>query len=311
MTTLNYRNSAVGDYIRCPLAFHFSHNLHLKKIDDDGGEHHRKFGQAVHAALAVIYTERDLKKAQLTMQESYPVQLDKEDLAKTVDNAHYVLEKYVDHYQWDQDWKVLSIEETDWDGGYVAVTPDMVVQDRNENILIVDHKTTGKYLNFDYFSDFDPNSQITHYIKRTRERYGHCDGFIVNAIRFAFLKKKSKDRAAGFNVEFERQVFQRTINQIERTERSTEEWIEEIERSRKRTYWRAAETPSACRFCSYKSICAAGWSWEDDSELITNVFRQVCEEPLGSNERCALDLGHSGNHSPLFEHPTTEFVVEV
>lgn len=307
----NYRNSTVGDYIRCPLAFHFAHNLNLKKIDDDSGEHHRSFGQAFHEALAVIYTKRDIKLAQKTMREAYSVQLDPTDLAKTADNACYVLEKYAEHYQWDQDWKVLSIEQTDWDGSYVGVTPDMVVKDRNDNIFIVDHKTTGRYLNFDYFADYDPNSQITHYIKRTKDRYGHCDGFIVNAVRFAFLKRASKDRAAGFNVEFERQVFQRTTAQIERTERSTEEWITEIERSRTSGYWRAAETPSACRFCSFKSICAAGWSWEEDESLITNVFRQVCEKPLPSNGRCNLDINHKGDCAHLVQSPAeTEFVVE-
>lgn len=308
----NYRNSTVGDYIRCPLAFNFAHNLHLRKIDDDSGEHHKRFGQAVHATLAVIHTERDLRKAQKVMRESYPTQLDPDDLAKTADNACYVLEKYVEHYQWDQNWKVLSIEQTDWEGSYVAVTPDMVVKDHYDNIFIVDHKTTGKYLNFDYFADFDPNSQVTHYIQRIKERYGHCDGFIVNAIRFAFLKRASKDRAAGFNVEFERQVFQRTASQIERTERSTDEWLVQIERSRESGYWRAAETPSACKFCHYKSICAAGWSWEEDQELITNVFRQVCDEPLPSNDRCNFDLGHEGDHGHLLQPVgEQEFTVEI
>jgi CRISPR/Cas system-associated exonuclease Cas4 (RecB family) len=308
---INYRNSAVSDYIRCPLAFHFAHNLHLQKIDDDSGEHHRRFGQAIHSALEVIYVDRDLEKAKVKMRECYPVQLDTEDLAKTVDNACFALEKYIEHYDWDKEWTVLSTEETDYDGSYVAVTPDMVVKDRNDNIFIVDHKTTGKYLNYDYFSDYDPNSQVTHYVQRTRERYGHCDGFIVNAIRFAFLKRASKDRAAGFNVEFERQVFQRTSSQIQRTERSTEEWIEEIEHSRRRGHWRAAETSSACKFCSYKSICSAGWSWEDDEELITNVFRRVCQQKIG-NDYCNLDLNHSGDHRhELVAAAPVEFVVEV
>lgn len=313
ITKLNYRNSAVGDYIRCPLNFHFRHNLHLHKIDDDRGVHHQRFGQAIHEALRIIYTEYDLDKAKARMRECYPVQLDADDLAKTADNACYALEKYFEHYHWDRtDWEVLSVEETDWDGDYVGVTPDMVVKDRNENIFIVDHKTTGRYLNFDYFADYDPNSQITHYIKRTRDRFGHCDGFIVNAIRFAFLKRASKDRAAGFNVEFERQVFQRTAAQIERTERSTGEWIAEIERSREHGYWRAAETTNACRFCSYKSLCAAGWSWEDDEELITNVFRQVCDKPLPSNDRCNLDMGHQEECGHLLQPVgETEFVVEV
>lgn len=308
----DYRNSTVAEYIRCPLSFHLRHNLHLQKIDDDSGEHHLRYGIAFHEALRILYTEHDLEKAKRRMRECYPTQLDVNDLAKTLENAYFALEKYVEHYNWDKQWEVLATEKTDWTGDYVAVTPDMIVRDSSDNIFIVDHKTTQRYLNYDYFADYDPNAQVTHYIRRIKERFGHCDGFIVNAIRFSFLKRNSKERSVGFNVEFERQVFQRTPAQLERTAKSTSEWIKDIERSRASNYWRAAETPSACKFCHYKAICSAGWDVEEDEELITNLYRYVCSELLESGEYCNQDTGHEGACGFVLSTAVeSEFVVEI
>jgi hypothetical protein len=311
--TTRHSNSGIATFQRCPLAYQYEQVLKLRRIDEDSSAHHLIFGAAIHKALEVLYTKGDLKLSKETMREYYPVQLDTEDFAKTADNACYALEKYWEHYDQDKDWEVVAVEGREFTDSGFGIKPDLVVRDHNDSIFLCDHKTTGSYLAYDYFSQFDPNAQITHYINWCRGKYGHCDGFIVNAIRFAFLKRASKDRAAGFNVEFERQVFQRTKTQIERTLRATEETIKDIERCRETGFWRPQEQPNSCKFCSYRSICSAGWSWEEDSELILNNWRQICDQPISeTEEHCQLDLGHSGNHSPLYTgEPQEEFQVEV
>lgn len=305
------RLSAIGDFIRCPLAYRYRHKLHLRKRDDDSGDHHLRFGAAIHEGLSIIYTERNLEKAKAAFKAAYPAQLDPNDLAKTPESGVYMLEKYAEHYDFDRSWEVLSVETTD-KSGYVGLTPDLVVRDKTtDSIYIVDHKTTGRYLNFDYFADFDPNSQVTQYIRKAKDDWGHCDGFIVNAISFSYLKRDGKIRRKGLNIEFERQIFNRTLDQIKRTEIDTFEWLEEIANSERRGHWRAAETTNACRFCSYKSLCAAGWSWDEDEPLILTTFRQVCEVDEGSG-RCQLDLSHDGAHDPtLKQSQEIEFTVEV
>lgn len=299
---MSYSNSMITEYARCPLAFFYRYQQHLRRIDGDHTDHALSFGAAVHKALAVLYVERDVKRAQQAMRDYYPVQLDVEDLAKTADNACYALTKYWEHYDGDPDWEILSIEERDYTKDGFAIKPDMVVRDKYGSVLVVDHKTTKAYLSYDYFSQFDPNSQVTHYIRWCRERYGVCDGFVVNALSFLFLKRKSPLRAAGFNLELERQIFQRTPAQIERTVLSTNEVISDIERAKLNHHWRAAESSNACKFCSFKSLCSSGWSWEDDRELILTTFRQTCDEAIDAfDEHCTLDLGHEGQHSSAIQ----------
>ena len=310
---MKYTNSYIATFQRCPLACFYSNVLNLRRIEEDSSTHHLAYGAAWAKAKEVLYLTGDLDKAKVTFREFYPVQLDPNDLAKTADNGCYALEKYWTHYDGDREWEIISVEKREFTESGFGIKPDIVVKDRNDNIFLVDDKTTGSYLNFDWFAQFDPNAQITHYINWAREKYGHCDGFIVNAIRFAFLKRASKDRAAGFNVEFERQVFQRTRSQIERTLKATEETIKDIERCHETGFWRPQEQPNSCKFCSYRSICSAGWSWEDDSELILNNWRQICDQPISeTEEHCQLDAGHSGDHSPLYtREPQEEFQVEV
>lgn len=296
--TQQYSNSYIQTYTRCPLACFYQQELHLARIDDDSSGHALAFGAAFHKALAVLYTESDLKKAQQTMRDYYPVQLDPNDLAKTADNACFALKAYWQHYDGDPDWEILACEGREFTEDGFAVKPDLVIRDRQGSILIVDHKTTKAYLNADYFSQFEPNSQITHYIRWCKEAHGGCDGFLINAINFLFLKRKSPLRAAGFNCEFDRAIFQRSPSQIERTVKATNDVIADIERSKSIGYWRANESSNACKFCSYRSLCSAGWSWEDDESLILSTFRRTCDMPINEiDEHCTLDHGHDGVHS--------------
>lgn len=310
----SYSNSAINTFDVCRLSYFYRYVENLQRIDEDSGAHHLEFGKAFHAALESLYTNGDMKLAQQVMREQYPVQLDLTDLAKTADNACYALIKYWEHYDSDRDWEIIDVVEgRNFREDGFGVKPDLVVKDRQGQLLLIDHKTTGSYLNYDYFARYDPNSQISHYMSWCREKYGFCDGFVVNAIRFAFLQRKSKDRAAGFNVEFERQTFQRTAAQIDITLRATAEAISDIERCQSTGYWRPNEQPNACKFCTYKSLCAAGWNWSEDSQLILSQFRSICDQPISTtDEHCNLDRGHDGDHSSAVQQVGgVEFNIEI
>lgn len=310
---MNHSNSAINEFSRCPLSYFYRYEQHLRRIDEDKSAHHTTFGTAGHKAFEVLYTEGDVKRAQQAMRDYYPVQLDPEDLAKTADNACFAITKYWQHYNMDRDWQVVSVERRDATDDGFGIKPDLVVKDAHDNLLVVDHKFTGAYLNYDWFSQFDPNSQVTHYIRWCKEKYGHCDGFVVNAISLRHRQRAYKGEAAGFWCAFERQQFQRTASQIENTVRSADEVIEDIARAQQRGFWRAAEHKQACHFCSYKSLCSAGWSWQQDRELILSVFKQTCDEPVSAtDEHCTLDLGHSGPHSSAIQQASVvEFEVSL
>jgi CRISPR/Cas system-associated exonuclease Cas4 (RecB family) len=314
MTTKSYSNSEINEFDRCRLAYFYRYQQNLQRIDEDSGAHHQQFGKAIHSALESLYTKGDMKLAQQVLRENYPVQLDTNDLAKTADNGCFAIEKYWEHYDSDHEWEIVEVVESRHlrEDGF-GVKPDLVVKDHDDNILLIDHKTTGSYLNYDYFARYDPNSQVSHYMHWCREKYGHCDGFVVNAIRFAYLQRKSKDRAAGFNVEFERQTFQRNPSQIAITLRATDEAISDINHCMETGYWRPNEQPNACKFCSYKSLCAAGWNWDDDSELILSQFRSICDKAISAtDEHCNLDRYHEGPCSSAIQQTApVEFAVDI
>lgn len=305
-----YSNSYIDSFRRCPLQCRYKYDLHLQSREAD--DHHLRFGKAGHASLEVIYRDGDLEKAREAFKPLYPTQIDTSDLAKTPDNWMYTLGKYVENYGWDKQWKVIAVEAMDHTEDDYAVKLDLVVEDLHSGDLLgVDHKITGRYLNSDFWNDFNPNSQVTHYIRYIKEKYGRCDGFLINAIGMRYRQRAYKGEPAGFWCAFERQTFNRTPQQIAQEQESKAYWIDRIEDAKAKGVW--GLNTSSCRFCSYRQLCAAGWDWENDSDLILTSFRQVCDRWIeAESAHCKLGLGHDGDHSGQPQaQESVEFVVEV
>jgi len=317
--TTVYSNSQLQTYKACPLRFRFYWDLKLRQLDDLSGDHHLRYGNAVHKGLEVIYRGGGLREAQDAFLGAYPKQLDVNDAAKTHQNGISMLAQYVKRWGVEdaRNWKVIAIEERSDDPW--SVKPDLVVEHREHGGLwLVDHKTTGKYLNYDYWSRFEPNSQITHYLDYAQSQYGPIEGFIINAISFRYNLKASKNAPqAGFWCAFERQTFNRRAEQLEYERQSRAAWIDDIGRSRASGFWRT--NTDSCWRCQYRPICKAGWVWDevgedeaqDDRELIRIQYYQACDMLLDNDEHCALELGHNGNCSPTREVKEVEFEVEV
>lgn len=317
MTTA-YSNSQLQTYKNCPLQYRFYWDLLLRLIDDEGGEHHLRYGNAFHEGLRVVYSGGTLREAQDQFLAAYPKQLSASDQAKTRQNGIATLAAYVKRWaEEDRKWKVVAVEERSDDPW--SVKPDLVVENREHGgLYLVDHKTTGKYLNYDYWSRYEPNSQITHYLDYAQEKYGPIEGFIINAISFRFRQRASKDGPAGFWCNFERQTFNRKPEQLEYERKSRAQWIADIESSRSEGFWRT--NTDSCWKCQYRPICKAGWTWDDeperqsrdDRELIKIQYYQACYALLADDEHCALERGHEGECSPVRETPSeVEFEVEV
>jgi hypothetical protein len=311
-TTTTYSHSQLDSYKQCPLRYFYEYEVGLRKRGDESSDHHLRFGEAIHEGLRHLYLGDTLKAAQEAFLSTYPVQLDPTDLAKTRENGVVALASYARRWRdEDRKWKVVSCEKADArEDGYI-VHLDLVMENLEQGgIYGFDHKTTGKYLNSDYWLQFNPNSQITQYVKFIKERYGECDGFYINALSFRFRQHAYKGEPAGFWNAFERQMFNRNEEQLTIEQRSESDWIADIERSREVGVWRI--NTNSCRFCSYRAICAAGWSYPQDQELIEVQYRQVCNRTTEELRRCVLDRDHDGKCSPvtLFDAPM-EVVVEV
>ena len=306
--TTTYSNSQLQTYKNCPLQWRFYWDLQLRRVDDEASDHHLRFGDAIHKGLEQLYrgaTWSEIKEAFLS---AYPRQLDVNDLAKTRENGVVALADYIKRWrQEDRKWRIIEIETRSDDPW--SVKPDLIVENlESGGIYLVDHKTTGSYLNFRYWERYEPNSQITHYMDYAQSKYGWIEGFVINAIEFHYNKRASKDHGVGFWCNFERQTFNRKPEQLEDERVNRAAWIEDLERSCASGFFRT--NTDQCWRCQYRPICQAGWSWERDAELIQIQYQQVCYVTLDNDLHCVLQLGHEGECAAVLPE-SLPFEVEV
>lgn len=275
-------NSQILSYSNCQLSWMFKYQLGLKRIEEGETEHHRNFGKAIHSALEAWFTMPSAEAAFVAFRKDYPDQLDENDLCKTQANGILLLEKYFE--KWASDpikYEILGVEERiDFQVGShpFCAKIDTVVKDKKYGqIFGLEHKTTGKALNFNYWAKYNPNSQLCAQTTAIKSKYGDCAGIIVDAMSFGFRQRKYKDEPAGFHCDLQRVEHNIRNEQLTIWEKSTIKTIEDIKRSME--FGSYAMNTDQCTFCSYKSICQAGYTWSDDEELIRLTYEQT--DPLG------------------------------
>lgn len=292
-----YSNSYLQQFASCPLSSRYKYDLHLRPQEGDANDF--VFGRAWHKGLEALYVEGDLNAAKEAFKIVYPTeQLNPNDFAKTQTNGLWALDKYIETYHWDKNWKVLASEQMDSTEDGFVVKLDLVIEDTDTgSIYGVDHKATKSYLDYKFFGRFNPDSQVTQYVRYIKERFGNCDGFIINATRFYFMQRRSAQRAAGAGVEFERIVLNRTEQQIAQEQESKNYWIDRVEHAKSTGVW--GMNTNNCWRCEFQPACSAGWDWENDKELILNTYRQVCEKWVPEKDgHCLLEWNHEGEHDP-------------
>lgn len=297
-----YSNSYLDRYRSCPLACYYHNELKLRKREEGVESHHMAYSRAFHEGLRLLYLGDTLRAAQDVFLSGYSTQLDTNDAAKTRQHGITAMAQYAARWkEEDKRYRVLSVEELDRQEDGFVVKLDLVLQEiATEQILGMDHKVTGKYLNYDYWMGFEPNSQIVEYVRFIQQRHGYCDGFIVNAIALRYLQRASKNGPAGLWVNFERQTFNVNGRQMEIDLSSRQYWIDRVEHSKASGVW--GMNTSQCKFCEYRDLCKAGWFYPEDAELIEINYRQVCGQWFGQPlQPCALDRHHDGDHAPTVE----------
>jgi len=307
----NYSNSYLQRFRDCPLACFYQYELRLRKRDE-GVLHHMEYSRAFHEALRHLYLGDTLQAAQQAFLDGYPRQLDESDLAKTRHNGVTALAQYASRWrEEDRRYKVLSVETLEHAEDGFVVKLDLVLQElATEQIYNMDHKVTGAYLNYDYWSKFEPNSQMCEYNRWTKERYGYCDGFIVNAIALRYRQRAYKGEPAGVWFAFERQTFNVNPSQMQADLDSRRYWVDRVEHAKATAQW--GMNTGACKFCEYRDLCKAGWFWPDDAELIDIGYRRICGKWFGEPlQPCQLDREHDGEHALQSPDAVTEITIEV
>lgn len=277
---MRYSNSSIQTFKTCPTKYFFKYPCRLRKIEDEASEHHLVFGRAGHEALRLIYLGTSLEEAKKKFVEIYPRQLDENDKAKTQANGLIMLENYVKRWsEEDKKWRVVSVEDKDSFGygnedSFVVVL-DLVLENKEfGGIYGMDHKIVGgqkAYINEAFWYQFEPNSQVTKYYSYIKKKYGDCSGFYINAIGMGHRERAYKGEPAGAWQRFSRMMFNRNEANLSIEERDTEVWIKRIEMAAKDGYGMNTES---CRFCEFRDVCKAGWTWDNDRELILINYKQ-------------------------------------
>lgn len=267
-----YDNSKLQQFKNCPESYRLKYILGLEKIEEGEEEHDRNFGSAIHTALESYYKGEGNYKEKF--KEAYPTQLNETDLAKTQENGLILLDKYIEHYKVeDKNWTIKAVEVKDT----FQIAPDLEFQvkidlivEQQGCIYFVDHKTTGKTFNWNYWEQYDPSSQVTAYTAYCVDKFGKCSGGIINALQLGFRQRAYKGEEAGFHCAFQRQLFNRNQQQIDAWKKDTIEWITLINDSAKKDKnISLLKNEGQCRFCSYKPICIS----VNDDQVIEQLFK--------------------------------------
>lgn len=271
---MNYSNSQLQCFKDCPERYRLRYIEKLKKIEEGRDEHDKNFGSAIHVALELLYKGGSIEGAIEAFKRTYPEQLLEDDKAKTQENGIELIKAYQKHYQEeDKSWEVIACEVRDefvFSNIHFTVKLDLVVR-KQGCVYFVDHKTTGKALNWTYWSRFEPNPQLTAYTAYCLAKYGECSGCIINAIKFGHRQRSYKGEPAGFHYEFQRQLFNRNRFQVEAWKEDSIRWVKKLEEAKRDTSNVWLKNEGQCGYCSYKEICISC----NDEQIINQLYERI------------------------------------
>ena len=233
----------------------------LKKQVEGSDAHDKNWGAAIHNGLMLHYKGMDWNKVEIGFKELYPANLVEDDQAKTVESGIECLRRYIEYYkQQDQNWEVLGTEEE----GSISIGGedhdlhiDLVARNKQSgDIYLWDHKTTGKTASPTYWRGFELSGQLTRYCVYVIEKYGSCAGAIINNIAVGHRQRAYKGEPAGYWCKFERQLFNRSPQQVRFWRESDEMWMKQIAFSKETDCWPRALN-KMCAWCEYYELCLA------------------------------------------------------
>lgn len=269
-------NSQLQCFKTCPRKYYNRFILKLKKIAYDERDLHQDFGHCIHKALEMYYKTKDIEAVKQWFKNNF-MGIESEKV-KTPANGLKLLDEYY-FYSFnnqsdisDSKLEVLDIEKVDSikiDNIEYIVKIDLIVR-ANSGIYVLDHKTT-KSIPYNYFYQFDPNSQVTGYCYYVKQKYGQCSGCIVNALSMGYREKAYKGEPAGFWLKPVRDIINRTNEQYEDFKVNLIQWVDRLKQAYDTNIWPKNE--GAChsfKGCGFKELCISC-----DDEQIKNTLYEV------------------------------------
>jgi len=255
------RWSEISNFNSCPFKYKLQKEGWSKQ--EEGEESAAKvFGQAIHKALERHYQgSATLAEVQGAFLAHYPKALS-EKLEYSLDSGLNILRCYLEEYKdKDKDWRILA---TELKGAVQTLTGDhelhidaVAEHIPSQSIYLIDHKTSLKAFSPYYWKKYELDSQLSRYTKFVKDEYGSCAGAVINGISFGHRLRKYKDEPAGYWVKFERQIFNRTEQQLQSWMESDEQWEKMIRYAEAENCYPKA-LGSLCGWCEFYPYCLSG-----------------------------------------------------
>lgn len=298
-------NSQISTYQTCPMKYYLKYVKGYEK--DTAAEENVDlvFGQFFHKFLENRYKKETLSADEIW--RNYPVFPGEQ--IKTREAGIFLSEQYEKEYVAQDTFEVLDVEfGITFD---VGSTPFIVKVDTvvriGENIFGLEHKTTGKIWN-NYFERYFINSQISAQCHAISQKYGHCEGIILNACEIGTVKKEvlldegdseiesyqysekryskyygqDKIYCSGLRARFERSIINRTKSELSEWYENAKGWAIRINNNILLNDYLRSDASGACslfRGCTYKEICKSSVGMALDEQIIEQLYT-VKADPL-------------------------------
>lgn len=317
MSEIRHSTSSISVYMQCPTLYKLSTVDGLVPLEP-GYRHDLDFGSAGHEALETLYSEGGtVRKAQEAFvaaypPEKYPQFLPAWSKGKTIRNGWLAITAYAEKWKdEDSNFEILEIEklrDLSGEGENARVVKlDLVYRDKRDGgIRGMDHKFCGKYLDSDYYEQYEPHSQIRRYTDYIKGKWGECAGFTINAISLmnrskAVTPRKGKNKGirleAGDWFDFGRMDYTLNENILQLERINTKYWTDRIEHDIETGIF--GYDTSQCKRgpirCEFRELCKEGYTWPRDEELISEWYYQQCREIFNDGDRCRLPRGDHGD----------------
>jgi len=266
-------------FITCPMKYNLKFIEGLKKRDMDERHVDIEFGQRVHKGLELLYMKEPMKKV-LSVFDTFvdlPPEVEKN---KTKENGVKLLEGYIEHYKTiDKEIEIIDVEVSDT----IEIAPNLLWQVKldtvvkmRDNIYVLEHKTT-KRLDYRYFLRYSPNMQVSGYTYYALKKYKQCSGCMLNVLQSGYRSRAYKGEPAGFNSKYQREIINRTVEQLEDFRLNAVLWSDRLNKELVHG-WSVGKNEDAChqfRGCSFKEICMTSRGDVLDNEIVETLYERI------------------------------------
>jgi len=267
--------SQLQTFISCPMKYYLRYQLGLEKIRVDERDVDRLFGSCVHEGLDLYYSGKPMDEVVKVFDSFIDVEGEQH---KTKANGIALLIEYEKYYKAiDKDIEVLSTEVSDsfkiGDIDYIVKVDGMVKM--RDNIYAMEHKTT-KRIDYRYFERFSPSMQVSGYVDYVGRSQGSASGLILNAMQSGFRQRAYRGEPAGFHCAFQREIINRTPQQIEDFEKNVIIWTDKLKCSLCDDVW--GKNEGNCmqyRGCTYRELCLTSCGIKLDEQIKEAMYEKV------------------------------------